>query len=151
MMLPPTPPPSAASPSMRSNRRRDTNPELRLRRALHAMGYRYRVDMRLDVAGRRIHADLVFTRARVAVFVDGCFWHGCSEHCRMPSDPSGYWHAKIRRNMERDRAADDVLTEAGWCIVRVWEHTPVENAVIQIQATLSHRPITNAIPITKAD
>jgi DNA mismatch endonuclease (patch repair protein) len=151
MTLPPTPPPSAASPSMRSNRRRDTSPELRLRRALHAMGYRYRVDMRLDVAGRRIHADLVFTRARVAVFVDGCFWHGCSEHCRMPSDPSGYWHAKIRRNMERDRGANDVLTEAGWCVVRIWEHTPVENAVVQIRGTLSHRPVTNAIPVTKAD
>jgi DNA mismatch endonuclease, patch repair protein len=137
MSLPPTPPPSSASLSMRANRRRDTNPEMRLRRALHAVGYRYFVDKRLDLPGRRVRADLVFAKARVAIFVDGCFWHGCPEHCRMPSDPSGYWHAKLRRNIERDQVVRDALTAAGWQVVRIWEHTSIDQAVNQVQAALS--------------
>ncbi|MGO8951042.1 MAG: very short patch repair endonuclease [Ktedonobacterales bacterium] len=140
MTLPPTPPPSDATKSMRANRRRDTSPEMRLRRALHTMGYRYRVDMRLDVPGRRVHADLVFTKTRVAVFVDGCFWHGCPEHCRMPSDPSGYWHAKLRRNVERDRAVSDALGAAGWRVVRIWEHTSIDQAVDQVRMALNPQP-----------
>lgn len=137
MSLPPTPPPSSASQSMRANRRRDTGPEMRLRRALHSIGYRYRVDKRLDLPGRRVRVDLVFTKARVAIFVDGCFWHGCPEHCRVPSDPSGYWHAKLLRNVERDRAVSDALAAAGWLVVRIWEHTSIDHAVDQVRAALS--------------
>lgn len=114
---------------MKANRRRDTKPELRLRQALHANGYRYRVDMALEVPGRRVRPDVVFTRAKVAVFVDGCFWHSCPEHGRMPSDPTGYWHAKLARNTARDREVDEALIQAGWQVVRVWEHAPLDDAV----------------------
>jgi DNA mismatch endonuclease, patch repair protein len=84
-----------------------------------------------------VRADLVFSKARVAIFVDGCFWHGCPEHCRMPSDPSGYWHAKFRRNIERDQVVGDALTAAGWQVVRIWEHTAIDQAVNQVRAALS--------------
>jgi DNA mismatch endonuclease (patch repair protein) len=71
----------------------------------------------------------VFVGRRVAVFVDGCFWHGCHEHCRMPSSNTDYWPAKIARNVERDRSTDERLAEAGWTVVRVWEHeSPTEAA-----------------------
>jgi DNA mismatch endonuclease (patch repair protein) len=132
MPLPPTPPPSSSTSSMRSNKRRDTGPEMRLRRALHASGYRYRVDMAVNVPGRRVRADVVFTRPKLAVFIDGCFWHSCPQHGRMPSDPTGYWHAKLQRNVERDRAIDIALRAADWKVLRIWEHVPVDKALTQV-------------------
>ncbi|WP_209960189.1 MULTISPECIES: very short patch repair endonuclease [unclassified Micromonospora] len=132
----PAPPPSSASKAMRSNRSADTKPEMALRRQLFRRGMRYRVGYRISLPRRAVRADIVFTRQKVAVFVDGCFWHGCSLHCRMPSDPSGYWHQKIDRNKARDKVVNDALGEAGWTVLRVWEHEPVELSADAIAATL---------------
>jgi DNA mismatch endonuclease, patch repair protein len=107
---------------MSRQRREGTGPELALRQALHSLGLRYRLH-RAPVASLRRKADIVFRPARVAVFVDGCFWHGCPEHGRRRHDVNGwYWPAKIDRNRRRDADTDEVLTSAGWLVVRVWEH-----------------------------
>ncbi|MET8082845.1 very short patch repair endonuclease [Micromonospora sp. NPDC005237] len=139
--LPSTPPPSAASRTMRSNRSRDTKPELAVRRALFARGKRYRVGMRLTLPQRAVRPDIVFTRQRLAIFIDGCFWHGCPEHGRMPKDPTGYWHSKIDRNRNRDMLTDAALQQSGWRVARVWEHTPANEAVDLIVAILDSDPV----------
>jgi DNA mismatch endonuclease (patch repair protein) len=115
--------------NMRSNRRADTKPELALRAALHAMGYRYRKDFRLDLPLRRVRPDIAFTSRKVAVFVDGCFWHACPDHGSKPKNNDWYWSPKLARNVERDHAADEALTQAGWTVVRLWEHVPLGDAV----------------------
>lgn len=124
--------------TMLANRSRDTRPELQLRRAVHAMGLRYRVAMRPEASVRR-SADLVFTRARVAVFVDGCFWHGCSAHFRTPATNPDYWSTKIAGNVARDRDTDARLAEAGWTVVRVWEHDLVVEAATEIAGCVRER------------
>lgn len=113
--------------SMQANQRRDTRPELAVRHLLHAAGLRYRVDF-APLGGRR-RADIVFTRRRIAVFIDGCFWHGCPAHATLPKRNSGYWLPKLRRNIERDRETDEVLRLAGWCVLRFWEHEAPEVVV----------------------
>ena len=123
---------------MRANRRTDTKPELALRRALHRQGYRFRKDYRLDLAdGKRVRPDIAFTARRVAVFVDGCFWHACPEHGSKPAANVWYWEPKLRQNVERDRAADAALAAAGWNVVRVWEHESLEAAVTAVMAALA--------------
>jgi DNA mismatch endonuclease, patch repair protein len=123
---------------MRANRRTDTKPEMALRRALHQQGYRFRKDYRLDLSGgTRVRPDIAFTARRVAVFVDGCFWHACPEHGTRPANNVWYWEPKLRRNVERDRAADAALAAAGWDVVRVWEHEPLEAAVTAVLAALT--------------
>ncbi|MGW4662138.1 very short patch repair endonuclease [Streptosporangium sandarakinum] len=117
-----TPPTPGRSRNMAAIKRKNTGPERAIRSMLHATGKRYRVDVRLDLDGARPRPDILFTRARVAVFVDGCFWHCCPEHGRQPSVNSGYWGPKLERNVTRDRAADEALRAAGWTVVRVWEH-----------------------------
>jgi DNA mismatch endonuclease, patch repair protein len=134
------PHPSSAgrSANMRANRRTDTKPELALRRALHRQGYRFRKDYRLDLAdGKRVRPDIAFTARRVAVFVDGCFWHACPEHGSKPAANVWYWEPKLRRNVERDRAADAALAAAGWNVVRVWEHETLDAAVTAVLAVLA--------------
>ena len=106
---------------MRGNRRRDTAPEMAVRRAVHALGLRYRVDVR-PLPGLNRRADLVFTGARVAVFVDGCYWHGCPAHGTVARTNAAYWSSKIGENRARDLDTDRHLDEAGWTVVRVWEH-----------------------------
>src|SRR5580658_3553046 len=134
--------PRASSPgrsaNMRAIRRTDTKPEMVLRRALHKLGYRYRKDYRLDLdGGRRVRPDIAFTARRVAVFVDGCFWHACPEHGRNPAVNEWYWAPKLRRTVARDRAADAALTAAGWRVVRIWEHVPLTDAVAAVTAVLA--------------
>lgn len=109
--------------SMIGNRSRDTSPELAVRRLVHAAGLRYRVAVR-PVADVRRTADLVFTRRRVAVFIDGCFWHGCPEHGTMPRTNASYWHDKLTGNIARDRDTDEQLRATGWQVLRFYEHTP---------------------------
>jgi DNA mismatch endonuclease (patch repair protein) len=121
---------------MRANRRTDTKPEMALRRALHGRGLRYRKDYRLDLDGARVRPDIAFTARRVAVFVDGCFWHVCPQHGTKPANNTWYWGPKLTRNVERDRAADAALADAGWRVVRVWEHEPLEAAVAAVVAAL---------------
>src|SRR3954447_11275941 len=107
--------------SMQSNRGRDTKPELALRRELHRRGLRYFVNRRPLVDVRRT-ADLLFPRARVAVFLDGCFWHGCPEHHTVAKRNATYWARKVERNRARDRQTDELLRAQGWTVVRIWEH-----------------------------
>lgn len=121
---------------MLANRARDTSPERSLRSALHRAGLRFRVCQR-PVRGVRRTADLLFSRARVAVFVDGCFWHGCQDHYSAPHANGEYWRGKVERTRERDRDTDRILTEAGWVVVRVWEHEPLEDAVRAVRASVS--------------
>lgn len=116
--------------SMRSNRRRDTSPELAVRRRLHAAGLRYRVDF-APLGGRR-RADIVFTRQHVAVFIDGCYWHGCPDHATFPKRNSDYWLPKLARNVERDRETDQSLREAGWTVLRFWEHESPDDVARRI-------------------
>src|SRR5215207_4342941 len=106
---------------MRATGRRDTAPEVALRSELHRLGLRYRVD-RSPVLGVRRRADVVFGPARVAVFVDGCFWHGCPIHGTWPKKNADFWRDKIETNMRRDTDTDRRLEEAGWLVIRIWEH-----------------------------
>ena len=123
---------------MQGNKRRDTVPELAIRRAAHAIGLRYRVDARpLPDLNRR--ADLVFTRAKVAVFVDGCYWHGCPVHGTVARTNVAYWTSKIQRNRERDQETNTVLAERGWVSLRIWEHETVAAALEKIVAAVHTR------------
>lgn len=131
---------AAVRKSMRSNRSRDTRPELAVRRAAHALGLRYRVDAR-PLPGVRCRADMIFTRRRLAVFIDGCWWHGCPDHHRPPRANGQYWAAKVARNIERDRRTDHMLADAGWRVLRIWEHDdPAEAAQRVADAVRSHPP-----------
>ncbi|WP_100445864.1 very short patch repair endonuclease [Glycomyces xiaoerkulensis] len=112
--------------SMLGNRNRDTSPELALRSLVHAAGLRYRVAAK-PLREMRRTADLVFRPAKVAVFIDGCYWHGCPEHFVMPKTNTDYWQGKIGRNVARDRDTDHRLEEAGWVVLRFWEHEPPED------------------------
>jgi DNA mismatch endonuclease (patch repair protein) len=139
---------------MQVQRTRDTVPELAVRRLLHAAGFRYRVD-RAPLPDLRRRADLVFGPARVAVYVDGCFWHGCPEHGARPH-ASGYWIEKMAANRSRDRDTDNRLVSAGWAVIRVWEHEPPELVADRVAALVSARrpskPHENpAVPIGSSD
>src|SRR5665647_3846971 len=113
--------PLVTSRIMSQVKNRDTKPELRLRSILHRRGLRYRVNYR-PLAGVRMTADVVFTKAKVAVFVDGCFWHGCPEHYRKPAINKDYWEPKLEKNLARDGIADAALLTEGWTVIRAWEH-----------------------------
>lgn len=121
---------AATRTRMRRQRRRDTKPELAIRRAVHTKGMRYFVD-RPPLPGMRRRADMVFPRARVAVFIDGCFWHRCPIHGTAPKRNTEWWTAKLDANVLRDRSTDAALEHAGWQVVRVWEHeTPAAAATL---------------------
>lgn len=124
---------------MSTQRRRDTAPELAIRRILHARGHRYRVDFPLP--GLRRRADLAFTRSRLIVFVDGCYWHLCPLHRTLPKRNAGWWLAKLEANAARDRDTDERLAAAGWNVLRVWEHEDPNEAADRVEALL-----TDAVP-----
>ena len=128
----PAPTSAATSASMKSNRRTGTMPELRLRSALHHRGLRFRVDYPIKAGDLRVRPDVVFTAGRVAVFLDGCFWHACPDHGETPKANSDYWRPKLARNAERDRKVNIQLTAAGWRVVRIWEHEIVDDAVERV-------------------
>jgi DNA mismatch endonuclease (patch repair protein) len=134
----PVPSSPEVSERMRKALRRDTAPELALRRELHRRGLRYRVDHPLPGLPRR-RADLLFVRARVAVFVDGCFWHGCSEHSVVPKANRQWWIEKIDANRRRDRHTDEHLLELGWWPARVWEHEDLRVAADRIETIVRSR------------
>jgi len=123
---------------MQGQAARDTQPELALRRLLHSAGLRYRVD-RAPLPGLRRRADVVFGPARVAVFMDGCFWHGCPQHGTRPRSNEQWWHDKLERNRRRDRDTDDRLLDAGWQVLRVWEHEDPAAAAQRVQAAVRAR------------
>jgi DNA mismatch endonuclease, patch repair protein len=120
---------------MQNQRRRDTAVELEIRRRLHALGYRFRVDFRPEPS-LRVRGDLVFTRKRVVVFVDGCFWHGCPDHSTRPKNNADWWAQKLAANMGRDLRNTVALQQFGWTVVRVWEHERPDEAVAAIRSRL---------------
>ena len=123
---------------MSRTRGRDTQPERALRSAVHARGLRFRVDRRPtpEAKGR---ADLVFVGARVAVFVDGCFWHACPEHVNWPKNNAAWWREKLETNRRRDRQTDERLRAVGWEVVRIWEHEDAEAAADRVEAIVRSR------------
>lgn len=118
----PHPQSQAVSDRMRRNGRRDTRPELALRSLLHRSGLRFRVDLPIKTPGVTVRPDIVFTRRRLAVFVDGCFWHRCPAHGTEPRHNPSYWAPKFARNVARDRRVDAALIASGWRVLRAWEH-----------------------------
>ena len=120
---------------MSSTRGRDSIPELAVRRLLHASGHRYRVNYRpLDDSRRTV--DIAFTRLKLAVMIDGCFWHGCADHYRPASTRAAFWAAKIAGNRARDIDTNRRLMEKGWIVVRFWEHDAPELVVEAIEAEI---------------
>ncbi len=134
----PVPPSPGVSARMSRQRTRDTVPEMELRRALHRRGVRFRVDYPLPGMPRR-RADIVLTKARVAVFVDGCFWHGCPEHATYPHVNAQWWREKLARNVARDRETDDALFALGWTVLRFWEHEDMHEAAEAVATRWSER------------
>ncbi|MEE8600788.1 very short patch repair endonuclease [Euzebya tangerina] len=136
----------AASKMGRANRRRDTTPELRLRSALFARGLRFRVDLpiRTQVLPRAVRPDVVFTRSRLAIFVDGCFWHRCPEHFVMPKSNLSYWRPKLEANVRRDHRVTSALADAGWTPLRFWEHEDAEEIADLI--AIRHRRTVDNLP-----
>lgn len=118
--------------------RRDTLPERAIRSELHRRGFRFRVD-RPPLPGLRSRADIVFGPARVAVYVDGCFWHSCPEHGTRPKANAAWWERKLDRNRERDRETDRVLREHGWEVVRIWEHEDPVASAERVEVTVRMR------------
>ena len=126
--------------NMQAIRSRDTKPEMRIRQLVHAYGLRYRVAAR-PLADLRRTADMVFRPAKVAVFVDGCYWHGCPEHYVSPKTNQGYWSEKVTRNVARDRDTDSRLEAAGWLVLRFWEHESPDGCALQIAARIAQRRV----------
>lgn len=125
---------------MSKQRRRDTAPELQLRKSLFARGLRYRVNAPLPGMARR-RADVLFTRRHVAVFVDGCFWHSCPAHGTLPRSNREWWVAKLEKNVARDRETDAHLLALGWAVLRFWEHEDMDSAAETVVRTLRiHEP-----------
>ncbi|MFF5024205.1 very short patch repair endonuclease [Streptomyces collinus] len=129
---------AAVSRRMSRQRSRNTGVEVLLRKELHRAGLRYRVHRR-PLPGLRREADVVFGPARVAVFVDGCYWHGCPEHATWPKTNADFWRTKITRNQERDRETDRKLIDAGWMPVRVWEHEDPATAARKVAEVVRQR------------
>lgn len=118
--------------SMRSNRPRDTRTEIAFRRALHATGLRFNKHRR-PVEGLRCEPDLLFPGPRLAVFIDGCFWHACPEHRSVrPKTHADWWSQKLDGTVARDRRNDAALEAAGWSVLRIWEHEPTADAVDRV-------------------
>jgi DNA mismatch endonuclease (patch repair protein) len=122
---------------MKANRSADTGPELALRSELHRRGLRFRKNLLLRLDNERVRPDVVFTRAKVAVFIDGCFWHCCPDHGQIPKANRSYWAPKLARNVERDRRNDAALERDGWEVLRFFEHDPIERAARLIEEAMS--------------
>ncbi len=139
---------------MQSNRSRDTGPELAVRRAAHALGLRYRVAQR-PVAALRRTADLVFPRVRLAVFIDGCFWHGCPEHHTVAATNATFWATKVQQNAARDIDTNKRLAAAGWTVLRFWEHEAPEAVALDIYRVVHPERATvtaaGSKPLTSGD
>jgi len=123
---------------MKAVRQRDTEAEMAVRRRIHAMGLRYRVDFPVLESPRR-RADIAFPRLRIAIFIDGCFWHGCPIHGTSPKANAGFWKRKIEANVERDRDTDMRLRAKGWVVLRFWEHEDPDYVAASIRRIVEAR------------
>ena len=121
---------------MRGNRKTGSRPEASLRRELHRRGLRYRKNPALATDAGIVRPDIVFSGPKIAVFVDGCFWHSCPLHGNTPVTNRGYWEPKLRRNRERDRQVTATLVAEGWMVVRVWEHEPLASAARAVETAV---------------
>jgi DNA mismatch endonuclease (patch repair protein) len=117
---------------MRANKKWDSRPEVRLRSELHARGLRFRKHSPIRASGIVVRPDITFPVERLAIFVDGCFWHACPDHGTRPRKNSLYWRTKLDRNVVRDRRVDRALSDNGWSVLRLWEHVPPGEAADQI-------------------
>lgn len=126
---------------MASNKRTDTGPEKALRAALFRAGVRFRKDYRIDCLDLKVRADIAIIGPRVAVFVDGCFWHRCPIHGTAPKTNADFWTEKLDRNVARDRRVDTSLRRFGWTVLRTWEHEVPEDATGRVLALLDRRPV----------
>jgi DNA mismatch endonuclease, patch repair protein len=129
---------------MRGNRKTGNRPEARLRSELHRRGLRFRKNAAVRGDGWLVRPDVVFPRVKIAVFLDGCFWHACPEHGTRPRVNQAYWLPKLQRNVERDRLNDERLRTAGWHVVRIWEHVSTEEAASLVEAAVSSALATPA-------
>ena len=134
----PKPSSNAAMNRMKAAKARDTAPEKALRSELYKKGLRYRVDAR-PVKELNRRADIVFRSAKVAVFVDGCFWHGCPKHGTQAKANAEFWRNKIKQNQTRDAETNQLLKKAGWKVIRVWEHENPEKASKKIHRVVAER------------
>ena len=126
----------AVSARMSNTRGTDTGPEMAVRRALHRRGMRYRVNFP-PVPGLKRTADIVFTRQRIAVLIDGCFWHGCPTHYRPAmGNRSKFWASKIEENRRRDRESSEAFEADGWRVFRFWEHENVDRVAESVLAAV---------------
>jgi DNA mismatch endonuclease (patch repair protein) len=127
--------PEARRAIMRANRRRDTGPELAIRSLVHRAGLRFRVDYPVKPPGHRsVRPDIVFPARRIAIYVDGCFWHCCPIHGSRPATNTQYWDGKLAANAARDARVTEALEGAGWTVVRFWEHEDASEAATRIVA-----------------
>ena len=126
---------------MTSTRRQDTSAEIAVSAALDKLGLTYETNLR-PLDSLRAKADMVFTAARVAVFVDGCFWHGCPYHRTIPRANGDWWRQKIERTRLRDSETTRRLSDAGWLAIRVWEHDDPVRAAAKIRRTVQLRHAT---------
>jgi DNA mismatch endonuclease (patch repair protein) len=133
----PVPSTEAVSRVMRGNRRSDTKLEVCVRSELHRRGLRFRKQLLIAAGDVRVRADVAFPRQRLAVFLDGCFWHRCPEHGGSPRANSEYWSTKLDHNVERDRKVLTALDATGWSVLRIWEHVPTSFAADQVQTALA--------------
>jgi len=114
---------------MKANKRANTKPEVAIRSDLHRKGFRFRKDFNIKIDGKNYRPDIVFTKQRIAIFIDGCFWHMCPLHGHIPKSNEHYWKPKLIRNVERDGQNDKKLRKAGWIVIRFWEHTPSDEVL----------------------
>lgn len=127
---------------MKANPRANTKPETALRSELHRRGLRFRKDLLVRTpAGVRTKVDIAFTRSRIAVFLDGCFWHGCPEHRTTPKANADYWIPKLARNQERDARVTSALQADGWTVIRAWEHEAAPEVAAKVAAAVLGRPL----------
>jgi DNA mismatch endonuclease, patch repair protein len=124
---------------MRGNTKTGNRPEARLRSELHRRGLRFRKNAAIRGDGWVVRPDVVFPRLKIAVFLDGCFWHACPDHGTTPRVNRGYWLPKLERNVERDRLNDRQLGEARWQVLRIWEHVQTVDAADEIEAAVTSR------------
>ncbi|MFJ9829454.1 very short patch repair endonuclease [Streptomyces sp. NPDC101160] len=117
---------------------KDTAAELAVRRLLHAAGLRYRVEYPVPGMARR-RIDVAFTSVKVAVLIDGCFWHGCPEHATHPKANADWWRQKLDRNMARDRETTEHLKASGWEVLRFWEHEEPKDVAVRVAAAVKRR------------
>lgn len=132
---------------MAAVKRANTKPEVALRSALHRTGFRFRKDFPIRVSSTLIRPDIVFTRERVAVFIDGCFWHMCPKHSTMPATNTEFWKTKLEGNAARDAKQGGLLVGDGWLVVRIWEHEPLDDAVDTVRHAVDGRRRTNVLSI----